>query len=37
MSQVNKVMLTERTFREKATSVHVYCLQGRVRGARWSV
>ena len=30
------VMLAERTFWEKATSMHVYCLQGRVRGARWS-
>ena len=30
------VMLAERTFWEKATSMHVYCLQGRVRGERWS-
>ena len=30
------VMLPERTFWEKATSMHVYCLQGRVRGERWS-
>ena len=30
------VMLAERTFWEKATSMHVYCLQGRVRGDRWS-
>ncbi|MDE0074724.1 MAG: nucleotidyl transferase AbiEii/AbiGii toxin family protein [Gammaproteobacteria bacterium] len=30
------VMLAERTFWEKATSMHVYCLQGRVRGQRWS-
>ena len=30
------VMLAERTFWEKATSMHVYCLQGRVRGSRWS-
>ena len=30
------VMLAERTFWEKATSMHVYCLQGRVRGKRWS-
>ena len=30
------VMLPERTFWEKATSMHVYCLQGRVRGGRWS-
>ena len=29
-------MLAERTFWEKATSMHVYCLQGRVRGERWS-
>ena len=30
------VMLPERTFWEKATSIHVYCLQGRIRGERWS-
>ena len=30
------VMLPERTFWEKATLMHVYCLQGRVRGERWS-
>lgn len=30
------VMLPERTFWEKATSMHVYCLQGRIRGERWS-
>lgn len=30
------VMLAERTFWEKATAVHVYCLQGRRRGERWS-
>ncbi|MYH49373.1 MAG: nucleotidyl transferase AbiEii/AbiGii toxin family protein [Gammaproteobacteria bacterium] len=30
------VMLAERTFWEKATSMHVYCLQGRIRGERWS-
>ena len=29
-------MLPERTFWEKATAMHVYCLQGRVRGERWS-
>ncbi len=29
-------MLAERTFWEKATAVHVYCLQHRVRGQRWS-
>ena len=30
------VMLAERTFWEKATLMHVYCLQGRRRGERWS-
>jgi len=30
------VMLAERTFWEKATAVHVYCLQARRRGERWS-
>ena len=30
------VMLAERTFWEKATSMHVHCLQGRRRGERWS-
>ncbi|MCY3698846.1 MAG: nucleotidyl transferase AbiEii/AbiGii toxin family protein [Gemmatimonadetes bacterium] len=30
------VMLPERTFWEKATAVHVYCLQARRRGERWS-
>lgn len=29
-------MLPERTFWEKATAMHVYCLQGRNRGKRWS-
>ena len=29
-------MLPERTLWEKATAMHVYCLQGRVRGKRWS-
>ena len=29
-------MLAERTFWEKATAIHVYCLQGRRRGERWS-
>jgi len=33
---VATLMLAERTFWEKATSMHVYCLQGRVRGERWS-
>jgi hypothetical protein len=28
-----RVMLAERTFWEKATAMHVYCHQGRVRGA----
>ena len=32
----SSVMLPERTFWEKATSMHVYCLQGRIRGERWS-
>lgn len=30
------VMAAERTFWEKATAAHVYCLQGRLRGARYS-
>ena len=30
------VMRAERTFWEKATAIHVYCLQGRRRGERWS-
>ena len=30
------VMLAERTFWEKATAIHVYCLQERRRGERWS-
>lgn len=30
------VMLAERTFWEKSTAMHVYCLQGRRRGERWS-
>ena len=30
------VMVAKRTFWEKATSMHVYCLQGRIRGERWS-
>jgi len=30
------VMAAERTFREKATAAHVYCLQGRLRGERYS-
>ena len=29
-------MLAARTFWEQATSMHVYCLQGRIRGERWS-
>lgn len=30
------VMTAERTFWEKATAAHVYCLQGRLRGERYS-
>ena len=30
------VMDAERTFWEKATAAHVYCLQGRMRGERYS-
>ena len=30
------VMAAERTFREKATAAHVYCLQGRLRDERYS-
>jgi hypothetical protein len=30
------VMDAERTFWEKATAMHVYCLQGRLRGERFS-
>jgi len=30
------VMLAERTFWEKATAIHVFCLQGRIRGERLS-
>jgi hypothetical protein len=30
------VMAIERTFWEKSTAVHVYCLQGRLRGDRFS-
>lgn len=30
------VMLAERTFWEKATAAHVYCLQQRLRGDRYS-
>ncbi|MEW9907054.1 MAG: nucleotidyl transferase AbiEii/AbiGii toxin family protein (plasmid) [Candidatus Symbiodolus clandestinus] len=30
------VMMAERTFWEKATAVHVYCLQERLRGERYS-
>ena len=29
-------MAAERTFWEKATDIHVYCLQGRLRGERYS-
>lgn len=31
-----QVMRAERTFWEKATAAHVYCLQGRLRGERYS-
>jgi len=30
------VMAAQRTFWEKATAAHVYCLQGRLRGDRYS-
>lgn len=30
------VMAVERTFWEKATAAHVFCLQGRLRGERYS-
>ncbi|MXX98317.1 MAG: nucleotidyl transferase AbiEii/AbiGii toxin family protein [Gammaproteobacteria bacterium] len=33
---VPRVMLVERTFWEKATAVHVYCLQGRLRSERFA-
>jgi hypothetical protein len=31
-----RVMLAERTFWEKATAIHVFCLQRRLRGERFS-
>ena len=31
-----RVMQIERTFWEKATAAHVYCLQHRLRGARFA-
>lgn len=31
-----RVMRVERTFWEKATAAHVYCLQGRIRGDRFA-
>ena len=31
-----RVMQAERTFWEKATAAHVYCLQGRLRGGRFA-
>lgn len=31
-----RVMRAERTFWEKATAIHVFCLQGRVRSERFS-
>ena len=33
---VPRVMRVERTFWEKATAAHVYCLQGRLRGERFA-
>ena len=30
------ILLAERTFWEKASSMHAYCLQGRIRSERWS-
>lgn len=30
------VMVAERTFWEKATAIHVFCLQGRLRGDRYA-
>jgi hypothetical protein len=30
-----RVMLAERTFWEKATAIHVYCIGGRIRGDRF--
>ncbi|NKK01211.1 nucleotidyl transferase AbiEii/AbiGii toxin family protein [Rhizobium leguminosarum bv. viciae] len=31
-----RVMRAERTFWEKATAIHVFCLQGRLRGERFA-
>lgn len=31
-----RVMMVERTFWEKATAIHVYCLQQRLRGGRFA-
>jgi hypothetical protein len=31
-----RVMTAERTFWEKATAIHVFCLEGRLRGERYS-
>jgi hypothetical protein len=31
-----RVMSAQRTFWEKATAIHVFCLQGRMRGERFS-
>ncbi|APF36420.1 hypothetical protein BOQ54_03070 [Chelatococcus daeguensis] len=31
-----RIMRVERTFWEKATAVHVFCLQGRIRGHRFA-
>ena len=33
---VPRVMRAERTFWEKATAAHVYCLQGRLRSGRFA-
>jgi hypothetical protein len=35
-SALPRVMKAERTFWEKATAAHVFCLQGRLRGERYS-
>jgi hypothetical protein len=35
-SATPRVMRAERTFWEKATAVHVYCAQGRLRGERFA-
>ena len=35
-SDQGEALEAERTFWEKATAAHVYCLQGRLRGERYS-